>query len=134
MIFNQRIKGFSLSEMLFVIIIIGILVLIALPNQSSVISKAKAVEAKMQLAHIHALQKAHFWSVSKYSSDLNEIGFEQETLVSEGGAANYRIEISEASPSSFIARAVSVVDFNQDGKFNVWEINEKKQLVEKVKD
>jgi type IV pilus assembly protein PilE len=116
--------------MLFVIIIIGILVLIALPNHTSVITKAKAVEAKMQLAHVHSLQKAHFWAYSKYSGDLQEIGFEQESLTTNGGSANYRIEIIEHSSKGFIARAIAVVDFDQDGNYNIWEINEKKQLTE----
>lgn len=130
----SKVKGFSLSEMLFVIIIIGILVLIALPDHSNVISKAKAVEAKMQLAHVHSLQKAHFWANSKYSDNLEEIGFEQETLVSDGGSANYRIEIIESSPQSYRARAIAVVDFDQDGNLNTWEMNEKKQLKEIAKD
>lgn len=129
-----RLNGFSLSEMLFVIIIIGILVLIAMPNQSNVITKAKAVEAQMQLGHLHALQKAHFWSQSSYSNSLAEIGFEQESLANEGGSANYRIEIVEAGPQSYRARAIAVIDFDQDGQLNTWEINEKKQLTETVKD
>jgi type IV pilus assembly protein PilE len=95
-----------------------------------VITKAKAVEAKMQLAHIHSLEKAHFWANSKYSGDLKEIGFEQEMLISEGGSANYRIEITEYDAKGFVARAIAVVDFDQDGSYNVWEINEKKQLTE----
>lgn len=105
MLFNRKVKGFSLTEMLFVIIIIGILVLIALPNQSNVISKAKAVEAKMQLAHLHSLEKAHFWANSKYSNNIEEISFEQETLVTDGVVAYYVIQIIEASPTGFIARA-----------------------------
>ena len=131
---GKKLKAFSLSEMLFVIIIIGILVLIALPDHSSVISKAKAVEAKMQFTHVHALQKAHFWSHSRYSSDLDEIGFEQETLVTNGGSANYRIEIAQSNEKGFIVKAIAVVDFDQDGNINVWEINEQKQLTETQRD
>lgn len=132
--YSLRIQGFSLTEMLFVIIIIGILVLIALPDHTSVITKAKAVEAKMQLAHVHSLQKAHFWANSKYSGDLDEIGFDQEELSSEGGSANYRIEIIEYSSKGFIARAIAVVDFDQDGTYNIWEMNEQKQLSETQRD
>jgi type IV pilus assembly protein PilE len=44
-------------------------------------------------------------------------------LVTEGGDANYRIEIIESSVSSFKARAVSVVDFDQDGTMDTWEID-----------
>jgi type IV pilus assembly protein PilE len=71
---------------------------------------------------------------SKYTNVLEDIDFEQEKLVTENGTANYLIEIKEATATTFVATATSVVDFDGDGKFNVWEINEKKELKEKVKD
>ena len=50
---GQGIRAFSLLEMLVVLVIIGILVLIALPNLMPLISKAKAMEAQQQLAFVH---------------------------------------------------------------------------------
>ena len=88
----------------------------------------------MQLGHIHALQKGHFYMYSRYSSDLEEIGFEQVILVTENGTANYQIEIVSADASGFIARATAVVDFDGDGNINVWEIDQEKKLVEIAKD
>ena len=79
--------------MLVVLVIIGILVLIALPNLMPLISKAKAMEAQQQLAFVHTLQKSYFYTYSRYSDSLDEIGFEQQPLVTEEGNANYRIEI-----------------------------------------
>ena len=130
----KKLKGFSLPELLVVIVIIGILVLIALPNLMPLISRAKSVEAQQQLIFLHSLEKAHFYTYSKYSSSTEEIGFEQQTLTTDGGNANYVIEIVEASESGFKATATSVVDFDQDGVYNVWEIDQNKKLVETVKD
>lgn len=48
--------------------------------------------------------------------------------------ANYRIEIVEAGETGFKAQAISVVDFDKDGQFNVWEIDQDKKLKEVVKD
>lgn len=131
---TSKVKAFSLTELLIALVIVGILVLLALPNLMPLISKAKSTEAQIQLGHIHMLQKTYFYMHSRYSDDLASIDFEQEKLVTDGGNANYRIEIVESSTTGFKARAVAVVDFDGDGNFNVWEINEEKKLVEITKD
>lgn len=131
---NRRYSGFSLPELLIVLVIIGILVLLALPNLMPLISKTKSTEAQLQLSHVHTLEKTYFYMYSKYTTDLEEIGFEQEKLVSEGGKANYVIEIVNAETTTFTARATSITDFDGDGTFNVWEIDQDKNLKEVTKD
>ena len=131
---NHSLNAFSLPELLVVLVITGILVLIALPNLMPLISKAKSTEAQQQLVFLHTLQKSNFYTTSKYSSSLEELGFEQSKLVTDGGNANYRIEIVEANEKGFRATATAVVDFDGDGIYNVWEINQDKELKEIVKD
>lgn len=131
---KNQVRAFSLPELLVVLVIIGILVLVALPNLMPLISRAKTVEAQQQLAYLHSLEKSYFYTYSKYSSSLDEIGFEQSVLVSDGGQANYIIEIVEATEHGFRATATSITDFDGDGVFNVWEIDERKELRETVKD
>ncbi len=131
---HLKLKAFTLSELLVVLVIIGILVLIALPNLMPLISRAKSTEAKMQLGHVYNLEKNYFYMYSKYSVDAQEIGFEQETLVTDNGNANYRIEVTEATTNTFKARATAVADFDGDGIFNVWEIDQDKKLLEVTKD
>ena len=131
---SRNLRAFSLSELLVVLVIVGILVLIARPNLMPLISRAKATEAQQQLTYLHTLQKSHFYTYSRYSSSTEELGFEQSTLVTDGGGANYLIEIVEASEHGFRATATAVVDFDGDGVYNVWEIDEQKHLRETVKD
>ena len=134
LVLQKKFKAFTLAEILVVLIIIGILVLLALPNLMPLISKAKSTEAQLQLNHVYTLEKTYFYLYSKYTNNLEEIGFEQEPLVSDGGSANYEIEVVDYGPNYFKAKAISVVDFDSDGIFNEWEINQDKNLKEIVKD
>lgn len=131
---HKKVKGLTLMEVLIVLVILGIIAMIALPNYSGNVSKAKATEAKLQLGHVQTLAKEYFYENSKYTADINELGFEQEKLTTEGGTANYKIDVVEAGGNSFRARATAVVDFDQDGQINVWEIDQNKKLTEVTKD
>lgn len=133
--YKYRYPGFTLTELLIALVIVGILVLIAYPNLMPLISGAKSTEAKLQLEHVHNLEKSYYYMYSKYSPTLEEIGFEHEKLTSEeGGRANYKIEIVSATNSTFKAIATAIVDFDGDGNINVWEIDEKKSLKEVTRD
>jgi type IV pilus assembly protein PilE len=128
------VKAYSLTEILIVLCIIGILLLMVLPNQTAVISQAKAIEAQAMLNQVYGLEKSNFYRYSKYSSNLEELGFEQSQTVDEGGQAVYKIEIVESTNNSFTARATAVTDLDDDGSFNTWEIDEKKMLAEITKE
>jgi type IV pilus assembly protein PilE len=128
------VSAYSLTEILIVLCIIGILLLMVLPNQTSVIGQAKAIEAQAMLNQVYGLEKSYFYRHSKYSASLDEIGFEQEKTADEGGQAVYKIEILEASNDSFLARATATSDLDGDGNFNTWEIDSKKILTEVTKE
>lgn len=130
----KKLKSFNLQEMLIVLAIIGILLLLALPNLMPLITKAKSVEAQTQLKFIFNSQKQYHFMYSKYSNDLKEIDFEAPKTVKENGTANYIFEIISADNASFKATATSITDFDNDGIFNVWEINETGVLKETIKD
>lgn len=130
----RKIPAFTLVELLIVLVIVGILVLLALPRLMPLISRAKSTEAQLQLGHLYTLETGFFYMKSKYSDNLEEIGFEQEKLVTENGSANFLIEIVEATSIGFRARATAVVDFDGDGTYNVWEIDQEKNLVEITRD
>ncbi len=133
-LFLKKINAFNLQELLVVLVIIGILILMALPNLMPIIAKTKALEAKNHLNHLYGLQRNHFFMYSKYSKDFNAIDFLPSKTVKEGGSANYEYEIVEATNTSFKAKAIAITDFNGNGIYNVWEIDQDKNLRELVKD
>ena len=133
---RKKISAYTLTEILVVLVIIGILILLALPNLMPLITKAKSTEAKIQLEHLCTLEKNFFYEKSKYSNDLNEVGFVQEKLTSDGkdGKANYKVSIISATNTGFVGRATAVADFDGDGVFNVWEMDQEKNLKEVTPD
>ncbi|KAA2216555.1 general secretion pathway protein GspG [Maribacter flavus] len=131
---KRKIPALNLQETLIVLAIIGILLLLALPNLMPLITKAKSIEAQTQLKAIYNAQTTHNYMYSKYSTDLNEIDFIAPKTVKENGTANYRYEILEADNSTFRARAEAVTDFDGDGVLNVWEIDQEGNPKQIVKD
>ena len=129
-----RVKAFNLQEILIVLLIIGVFMLIALPNLMPLVAKAKSIEAQIQLKYIYNNQTSHRYLYSKYTADLYELDFEAPKTVKDNGTANYIYEILSADNTSFIARATAITDFDGDGIFNVWEINQDGTPKQIVKD
>lgn len=133
-IFKKRLDAINLQETLIVLAIIGILLLLALPNLMPLISKAKSVEAQVQLKAIYNAQTTYRYMHSKYSNGIGELDFEAPRTVKENGTANYIYEILSADNATFKARASAITDFDGDGVFNVWEIDENGNPKQLIKD
>lgn len=131
---NKKLKSFSLAEILIVLVVIGILIMLVIPNQSGVASKTKALEAKQELRMIHNLETAYFLQYSKYTSDLKQLNYVPHISIEKGGNAYYSLEVVSASKTDYKAVATAVQDFNGDGKFNTWEISKDGKLLETQSD
>lgn len=130
----KKIAAYNLQEILVVLVIIGILLLLALPNLMPLIGKTKSLEAQTQLKHIYNSQTTYRYMYSKYAIDLAEIDFEAPKTVLQNGTANYAYEIVDANNSGFKVRATAISDFDGDGIFNIWEIDENGVPKQMVKD
>lgn len=130
----KKLPAYNLQEVLVVLVIIGILLLIALPNLMPLISKAKSVEAQTQLKFLSNSQTTYRYMYSKYATDLSDIDFEAPKTVKDNGSANYIYEILAADNNSFKARATAITDFDGDGVFNVWEVDQDGAPKQIVKD
>jgi type IV pilus assembly protein PilE len=68
-------QGFTLVEVLIVVIIIGILAAVGIPQFADTIEKAKGGEARSHLGHIQTAEKIYFAENETYTSldnlDLN---------------------------------------------------------------
>ena len=74
-------KGFTLVELLFVIVIIGVLAAIAIPRFGRAKSQAYITAMKSDLRNMVAGEATYFSDSARYTASLAAIGFKQSTGV-----------------------------------------------------
>ncbi len=140
--YNQR--GFSLTELMIVVAIIGILATLAIPKFLQYQAKAKQTEAKANLVALHTSEIAYFAEHNGYIDDFNAIGFgvsgASQRYYYELGGANLGTLPPGCTASSLDAvsatgfTAVAIANIDGDATCDVWTINEEKVLTNVTND
>lgn len=91
-------------------------------------------EARESLKEVYELETAYRAMFGHFTDNMHAIVYIQDTLVTEGGRANYLVSLLEVTDSTFTAAAVSVVDFDGDGQFSQWTVDETGTIKEIVED
>ena len=68
-------KGFSLIELMVVVVIIGILATVGVPQYQKFQMKAKRSEAKSLLGGMYTAQKSFFAEWTRYYADFDAVGY-----------------------------------------------------------
>ncbi len=109
--FQRSENGFTLVELMIVVVIIGILAIIAISRLSNMIGKNNAAEAKQILEQIIKLENEH-WNTHntfvnfKRGDSCSEIGF----TVPVGQTVQFEYDFIDS-----LATAYELVDTNGDG-------------------
>lgn len=125
---KKKDKGFTLIELVIVLLITAILIGIGVPVYQYFLKKAKAVEAQLALNDVRRLEKEYYIEYSRYSDNLKAIGFTPMQPL-----RYYKIIIEPISdPEKFLARAEGNIDSDQDP--DIWTINENGIVVHLAED
>ena len=116
---RKRFHGFSLMEVMIVVVIIGILAALAYPNLEKYLKRARQTEAKTNLSAIYTAQKIYFSLHQSYVDDINEL----DLSLAQG---LYTYTIQDASTSTFKAQAEGNID--DDEALDIWTIEQNKIL------
>ena len=105
-------NGFTLIEVMVVVVIIGILASIAYPSYMEVVRQTRRADAYNALMDIMARQERYFTDNNSYTDDLKNLGFAEKTYTTPDG---YYL-VSAAACGTGIGTCVALTATGQKGQ------------------
>lgn len=105
---HKQQSGFTLIEIMVVVVIFGVLLAIAIPSYQQHVRKSKRADAKAMLLDLAARQERFFSTQNAYTPTLANLGYTAPFPLQVPNATqpNYTVNIVAANATTFSARAV----------------------------
>lgn len=109
---RSRMRGVTLTELMIVIVVLGIIVAFAYPNYRDFAARAKRNEARAALLQIATNQERFYLNNNTYTQDLTLLGFQTTpTFTTETGS--YLITVNTANANTYRATATYLLGGNE---------------------
>lgn len=103
-------RGFTLVEMLIVMVVVAILAAVALPTFNDSLRKSRRSEAMTALANLQQAQERWRGNNAAYTDDLDDL-----SLASETASGYYSIAVSSAGDGVALANGYIATAYGKDG-------------------
>ena len=119
---RKYMQGVTLTELMVVVVIIGILTAIAYPNYRQYAARAKRNEAKAALLQIATNQERFYLQNNSYTTDMTSLGFPvASNFLSD--TESYIITVNAADANDFNATATYQNADDEAGKCATFTID-----------
>lgn len=107
MCIRRRDRGFTLTELMFVVAIAAIVAMVALPTYDSIVTRSKRTEGKAALVDLANRMEKHFYGANTYA------GASVTTLLGSATTESgyYLLQISTASATAYTLQAQPTANF-----------------------
>ncbi len=130
---NHKLYGFTLIELMLAVAIMGLLMVIAVPQYQEQVRKARRADAKTALLGVAQLQEAYYAEYHRYANKFGttnnptegELACKSSCIEPSGSTAKspkryYQLEVSQDNTQTFTLTATAMGDQIKDKKCQVF--------------